>query len=112
MTDEVAVHSFLSHLRTGVGAAPFPAGTGAHPAHARGRDRGEQRRRSHARPSVELYGPADVTGLDTDQVVRTDPAPGAADVEPNYFPAVEFDAPDLPWRYSPVPAVYGRLLPG
>ena len=111
MTDEVAVHSFLSHLRTGVGAAPFPAG----PVPIRRTLAVEIEVNSDAArtaaTTVELYGPADVVGLDADEVVRTDPAPGAADVEPNYFPAVEFDAPDLPWRYSPVPAANGRLLP-
>ena len=111
MTDEVAVHSFLSHLRTGVGAAPFPAG----PVPIRRTlaveiELNNEAARTAA-TTVELYGPADVTGLDADVVVRTDPAPGAADVEPNYFPAVEFDAPDLPWRYSPVPAANGRVLP-
>ena len=111
MTDEVAVHSFLSHLRTGVGAAPFPPG----PVPIRRTLAVEIEVNSEAArtaaTTVELYGPADVVGLDADEVVRTDPAPGAADVEPNYFPAVEFDAPDLPWRYSPVPAANGRLLP-
>ena len=79
MTDEVAVHSFLSHLRTGVGAAPFPAGTGAHPAHARGRDRGEQRSRSHRRDR-----PSSSTGPPTSPV--STPTRSCAPIRPRARP--------------------------
>ena len=45
---------------------------------------------------VRLHGPGDVTGIDPQQVVRTDPRHQATDFEPNYFPAIEFDRPDFP----------------
>lgn len=48
-----------------------------------------------------LAGPADVTGIDAREVIRTDPRPGSNDFEPNYFPAIEFDRPDFPWLFSP-----------
>ena len=48
-----------------------------------------------------LVGPGDVIGLDPLQVIRSDPAPGATDVAPNYFAIVEFDRPDLPWMLTP-----------
>lgn len=51
--------------------------------------------------TLSLYGPGEVTGIDRRQVVRTDPAAGTTDFPPNYFPAVEFDRPDLPWLFSP-----------
>jgi len=61
---------------------------------------------------LALYGPGDVTGLDTLQIVRSDPAPWASDFEPNYFPSVEFDRADFPWLFTPAAAdTRGRLRP-
>ncbi|MBA3371256.1 MAG: hypothetical protein H0T96_07375 [Thermoleophilaceae bacterium] len=61
---------------------------------------------------VQLFGPGDVVGLDPRQVIRTDPAPGATEFEQNYFPLIEFDAPELPWLFSPlVPAASARQRP-
>jgi hypothetical protein len=61
---------------------------------------------------VRLYGPGDVTGIDARQVVRTEPRHQAADFEPNYFPAIEFDRPDFPWLFTPAKAnAEGRLRP-
>jgi hypothetical protein len=53
---------------------------------------------------LRLYGPGDVVRLDDKQIIRREPRPGTSDFEPNYFPLVEFDAPDLPWLFSPEPA--------
>src|SRR5882672_6793898 len=54
-------------------------------------------------PSVELalHGPCDVKVLHVNAVIRTWPKAGARNVEANYFPLIEFDQADLPWRYSP-----------
>ncbi len=61
---------------------------------------------------VRLYGPGDVTGIDPRQVVRTEPRHLAADFEPNYFPAVDFDRPDFPWLFTPAKAeAAGKLRP-
>jgi len=61
---------------------------------------------------VRLYGPGDVTGIDTHQVIRTEPRHLATDFEPNYFPAIEFDRPDFPWLFTPAKAdAGGRLRP-
>ncbi|HEY3340290.1 MAG TPA: hypothetical protein VGK18_17455 [Propionicimonas sp.] len=60
---------------------------------------------------VQLLGPGDVTGLAPQQVIRTDPAPGARTFESNYFALVEFDEPALPWLFTPASAVAGRLRP-
>jgi hypothetical protein len=61
---------------------------------------------------VRLYGPGDITGIDTQQVIRTEPRHMATDFEPNYFPAVEFDRPDFPWLFTPAKAdASGRLRP-
>jgi hypothetical protein len=61
---------------------------------------------------VRLYGPGDVTGIDSHQVIRTEPRNLATDFEPNYFPSIEFDRPDFPWLFTPAKAdAGGRLRP-
>lgn len=54
--------------------------------------------------TIRLLGPSDVVGIDTRQVIRTDPKLNAMDFEPNYFPLIEFDEPDFPWIFTPVQA--------
>src|SRR5262245_45848875 len=54
--------------------------------------------------TVRLRGPADVVGIDPNEIVRMDPRPGTADFEPNYFAAIEFDRPDFPWLFTPAKA--------
>src|SRR4029450_10099466 len=49
---------------------------------------------------VRLRGPADVVGFDPNEIVRVDPKPDTKDFEPNYFPGIEFDRPDFPWRFT------------
>ncbi|MGZ8159470.1 MAG: hypothetical protein ACXWT4_11735 [Methylobacter sp.] len=61
---------------------------------------------------VRLYGPGDIAGIDSQQVVRTEPRHLAMDFEPNYFPAIEFDRPDFPWLFTPAKANdAGKLRP-
>ncbi|MFP5334064.1 MAG: hypothetical protein ACLGIV_02005 [Actinomycetes bacterium] len=57
-----------------------------------------------------LFGPGDVVGLDPAQVVRMSPRPHTTDAEPNYLAAVDLDAPELPWLFTPRGAS-DRLLP-
>ncbi|HMH91146.1 MAG TPA: hypothetical protein VK586_08690, partial [Streptosporangiaceae bacterium] len=52
---------------------------------------------------VALPSVADVQGIDPAQVTRQYPAPGATDVETEFFPLIEFAAPELPWML-PTPA--------
>jgi hypothetical protein len=63
---------------------------------------GSDRKPSESSVDIQLYGPAHVTGLDHQQVVRMEPEPDTSNYPPNYFATVEFDAPDLPWLFSPV----------
>lgn len=66
-----------------------------------------------AEVTLGLLGPGDVVSLDPRAVVRTYPPAETRDAEPNYFPLIEFDQVDLPWRYTPRaadPAV-GRVRP-
>jgi hypothetical protein len=50
---------------------------------------------------LALKGPGEVGGVDGDVIARVYPARNAFDVESNYFPLLEFEQPDLPWRYTP-----------
>ena len=62
--------------------------------------------------TVRLRGPADVVGIDANQIVRMDPRPGSSDFEPNYFPCIEFDRADFPWLFTPARAeANARLRP-
>ena len=62
---------------------------------------------------VQLYGPGDITGLNSDAIIRTEPRNWITDFEPNYFPFVEFYEEDLLWRYTPQTATEAsnRLTP-
>ena len=60
---------------------------------------------------LALYGPGDVVGLDPRQVIRTDPPDGTTSFEPSYFPAIEFDHPELPWLFTPAGPRSDRLRP-
>jgi hypothetical protein len=61
--------------------------------------------------TFRLFGPGDITGIDTHQVIRTDPIPGANDFEPHCFPAIEFARADFPWLFSPLSPEATRLRP-
>jgi len=63
---------------------------------------------SHVMP---LLGPGDVIGVEPRQVLRVTPAAGTHDAETDFFPSIEFDAPDLPWAYSPLTLDPSRVLP-
>ncbi|HEV7808678.1 MAG TPA: hypothetical protein VGO80_22935 [Solirubrobacteraceae bacterium] len=68
--------------------------------------------RTSVEVALRLYGPGDVIGIDARVVIRVDPPPGAADLEPNYLACVEFDTPDFPWMFTPAAAgSQGRLRP-
>jgi hypothetical protein len=56
-----------------------------------------------------LHGPGDVIGIDPAQIIRRYPSPGAFDADPNYFAHIEFDRPDFPWLFTPLPTSGDRL---
>jgi hypothetical protein len=63
-------------------------------------------------PTMNLYGPGDVIGVDTRLILRTDPRPNLRNFEPNYLAIVDFDPPDFPWMLTPALANNdGRLRP-
>lgn len=56
---------------------------------------------------ITLAGPEHVTGLSTSQIKRLLPVPGSTDFAPNFFAAVEFSLPDLPWMFTPETPSHG-----
>lgn len=62
--------------------------------------------------TLSLYGPADIIGLDTQLIVRTEPRAHTSNFEPNYLACIDFDPPDLPWAFTPAsPTAEQRLRP-
>ena len=115
MADELAQYTFLSWTRRGIGTA---LGASADDPARAGVTIGANFDSSVpavgiASPKVTLdfYGPQDVAGLDGRAVTRVWPVPGAINAEPNYFPLIEFNQPDLPWRYTPQPGQGNQLRP-
>src|SRR5579862_146900 len=111
----VAQYTFLSWIRRGIGTA---LGASADDPARAGVAIGANFDSSVpavgvASPSITLdfYGPQDVAGLDGRAVTRVWPMPGAINAEPNYFPLIEFNQPDLPWRYTPQAGTGNKLQP-
>lgn len=115
MSEPGAQYSFLPWLRRGVGAeiSRVDGGGTAERRHAIPIDvRFNQDAGRRAQLKLELFGPGEVRGFDVRTISRTWPLPGVMDIEPNYFPIIEFDQPDLPWRYTPArPTSQERLTP-
>ena len=62
--------------------------------------------------TLSLYGPGDIAALDQRVVIRTWPRPDVFQCEPNYFPLLEVQPADLPWRFTPARAnTQDRLRP-
>ena len=77
---------------------------------AKSKEDGESKKKGEV--DLRMYGPEHVAGIDPGQVAREYPEPATTGTPPNYFAAVEFEAPDLPWRFSPVrDDKQGRVMP-
>ena len=113
MSELVASYAFLPWLRTGVGAEITRVdGSGSaerrHTLPINIRFNQDDARKGDLK--LELFGPGEVRAFDARTVIRTWPRPGVMDAEPPYFPLIEFDQPDLPWRYTPARATTGERL--
>ena len=53
-----------------------------------------------AEQDVTLFGPGDVLGVDSGQIVRRYPSPGSTNAEETFHAHIEFDRPELPWAFS------------
>jgi hypothetical protein len=50
--------------------------------------------------TVSLFGPGDVRGIASGQILRRYPAPGTTDAEETVLAHLEFDRPEMPWQFS------------
>ncbi|MEJ1240283.1 hypothetical protein WBG78_19230 [Chryseolinea sp. T2] len=71
---------------------------------------GDDVQRATVQQELVLVGPGDIVGIDRAAIVKTDPAPGISNFQPNFFPYIEFYEEDFPWRYSPAKAAGERRL--
>jgi hypothetical protein len=60
---------------------------------------------------LELYGSGEISGFDARAVTRTWPGRAVKDAETNSFAHIEFDQPDLPWRFTPYQARGAGFVP-
>ena len=59
---------------------------------------------------LRLFGPADVMGIDTRLILRSDPKPFTTSFEPNYLALIDFDPPDFAWMFTPAKADANQRL--
>jgi hypothetical protein len=105
-----ASYRFFPWVRRGLAAALAPAA--ALPARALARIKVIVTPELVEQREFLLLGPGDIVGIDHRLVVRTDPRANAPDFEPNYMASIDFDAPDLPWLFTPAGAgPDGRVPP-
>ncbi len=60
---------------------------------------------------IHLYGPGDITGIDSRAIIKTEPRNWITNFEPNYLPYIDFYEEDFPWRYTPAAPNGDRLRP-
>ncbi|TNC51611.1 hypothetical protein FHG66_05485 [Rubellimicrobium rubrum] len=106
-------YRFLPWARRGLAAAlPETTASSSLPQHPEVAVRMTVTGAGDAEAKVMLHGPGDVTGIEGGQILRTYPRPDVTDAEPNFLAAIDLDAPELPWLFTPRSvAGSGRLPP-
>ncbi len=51
--------------------------------------------------NIQLFGPGDFVGINSQAIVKVEPHHWITNFEPNYLPYIEFYDEDFPWRYTP-----------
>src|SRR5262249_7155513 len=100
----IATYTFLPWLRRGLSNQLTAAGAGAARASASVTlaVTSEVARTDLPAVTLQLIGPGDITAIQSQQIIRTEPRAGVTDFEPNYLAAIDFYDEDFPWRYTPV----------
>lgn len=102
---ELGQHTFLPWLRRGIGIEISRADDDPTPSARASLDIGVAigggPLSSTVPVSLSLYGPGDVATLDPRTVIRTWPRPSVYQSEPNFFPLIEIQPADVPWRFTP-----------
>lgn len=102
MSDVAQDLRFVAFARRGLAAA-IPRGTASGGAvlSVAAKVRTSHGEREADPVTLRFYGPGNVVGIDTRQVIHTDPRPNTTEFEPNYLAACAFDDPFFPWLFSP-----------
>ncbi len=56
------------------------------------------------RRDISLYGPGDLTGIETRAYIKVEPRDWITNFAPNHLPYIEFYPEELPWRHTPAAA--------
>ncbi|MFQ5447706.1 MAG: hypothetical protein ACE5FF_12305, partial [Saprospiraceae bacterium] len=116
----IARYSFLPWLRRGIANQIQAAASGAPRAELdavltvetrKTKTGSDNQLTDTATQTLRLIGPGDITGINKNMVVRTEPRNWITDFEPNYLAFIEFYDEDFPWRYTPAPPGAHRLAP-
>ncbi len=116
----IARYSFLPWLRRGIANQIQAAASGAPRAELdavltletrKAKSGSSNQQTDTATQTLRLIGPGDITGINKNMVVRTEPRNWVTDFEPNYLAFIEFYDEDFPWRYTPAPPACHRLRP-
>ncbi len=60
---------------------------------------------------MALHGPGAIVSFDPSSVCHVWPLAGSTDAEPEFLALIEFDQPDLPWRFTPAAPSGDQLAP-
>ena len=121
-------HSFLSYVKTGLGAQISTSESQLTGPRAsvkinlnikRFHDQNLSTANSDKVPiskNIAIYGPGDVKRITSNIVIRTEPDANTTNFKPNYFPYIEFSNPGFPWLFTPAipkgtPPFNSRLSP-
>ena len=103
--DKIGKLSFLPNVSVGTANEILTSPLGNEETHARFQLRVDFSTSEYPNRIAErdffLTGPGEISGIDTRTILRSYPEQNATNVESNYFPYLEFDQYDYPWRYSP-----------
>lgn len=61
--------------------------------------------------NIELFGPGDVIGINSNAIIKMEPKNWVTNFEPNYLPYIDFYDEDFPWRFSPAKSNDKKLRP-
>jgi hypothetical protein len=103
---EISKYAFLPHLRKGLTVfLTTPDGgsetTSRSSVNIKLDVKGNKSDQEFVDKDIDLYGPADVVGIDPNSIVRTEPHDGSEDFLSNFLSFIEFYEEDFPWAYNP-----------
>jgi hypothetical protein len=116
MSIEIAKYTFTPWIRKGISANitskdNLGSGTSADTERAKIPVDVTVNTASPIKKEFSLIGPADIIGINSNMIIRTEPRNWITDFEPNYLAFIEFYDEDFAWRYTPAAADGDKLRP-